>query len=241
MFMRDLFRMKSESGNGADGAFPTKANGIKLIALDCDGVLFDSREANVQFYSHIMQVIGHAPVRPDQFEYIHMYPVRESLLYLTGGENEDFRRAYRYFETIEFGSFDKHLRREPGLVRFLTLAHVHFKTALATNRTASTLKLLEEFDLLKFFDMVVCASDVERPKPYPDIMTKILGGMEVRAEEVLYVGDSKVDEEFAVATGVRFVGYKNSSLKADLHINHFNELNSLFPEHVVRAVQADPK
>lgn len=58
---------------------------LKVIALDCDGVLFDSKEANIRFYSHIMEHIGGPPVRGDQHEYIHMYPVRDSLLYLTGG------------------------------------------------------------------------------------------------------------------------------------------------------------
>jgi hypothetical protein len=39
-----------------------------------------------------------------------------------------------------------------------------------------------------------------------------------------------VDEEFALATGVHFVSYKNPSLRAELNITHFRELNCLFPE-----------
>ncbi len=215
-------------GNGRRGAFLSKTSGVKVIALDCDGVLFDSREANIQFYSHIMEQVGRPAVRADQHEYIHMYPVRQSLLYLLGGEGEIFDRAYAYFKTIDFGPFNNYLRREPGLVHFLEQAQSRFYTALATNRTASTLELLRQYDLSRHFDLVVSASDVNNPKPHPEIMERILHRFAVLPKEVLYIGDSKVDESFAQTTGVLFVGYKNASLEADFHIDHFRELDFLF-------------
>jgi len=222
--------MTKQNDNGAQGPLLSKAAGLKVIALDCDGVLFDSREANIHFYSHIMEIVGRPPVRPDQHEYIHMHPVRESLIYLTGGQGKDFERAFKYFETIDFGPFNGYLRREPGLISFLKLARKHFRTALATNRTVSTLELLRQYDLRKFFDLVVSASDVRNPKPHPEIMEKIFDAFKVLPEHVLYIGDSRVDEEFALATRVHFVSYKNPSLKAELNISHFRELNALFPE-----------
>ena len=222
--------MRKKTDNGTQRPFPAGTGNLRVIALDCDGVLFDSREANVHFYTHIMKIVGRPPVRADQHEYIHMHPVRESLIYLTGGEGEDFARAFKYFETIDFGPFNGYLRREPGLVSFLRLAQKHFRTALATNRTVSTLELLAQYNLRKFFDLVVSASDVRNPKPNPEIMDKILEAFDVLPEHVLYIGDSRVDEEFALATGVHFVSYKNPSLRAELHITHFRELNCLFPE-----------
>ncbi len=222
--------MQKETNNGAREAFVAKARNLKVIALDCDGVLFDSREANVHFYTHIMEIIGRPPVREDQHEYIHMHPVRESLIYLIGGEGEDFDRAFQYFKTIDFGPFNGYLRREPGLVPFLKLAQKHFRTALATNRTISTLELLRQFNLREYFDLVVSASDVRNPKPHPESMERIFAAFRVLPQHVLYIGDSKVDEALALATGVLFVSYKNPSLKAELHIAHFQELHCLFPE-----------
>jgi HAD superfamily hydrolase (TIGR01509 family) len=213
---------------GSPGPLLTGNGNLRVIVLDCDGVLFDSREANVQFYSHIMEVVGRPPVSAEQQEYIHMHPVRESLIYLTGSEGEDFARAIKYFETIDFGPFNGHLRKEPGLVSFLKNAQKHFRIALATNRTISTLQLLASYNLTKYFDLVVSASDVSKPKPAPEIMNKILDAFKVLPDHVLYIGDSKVDEEFAAATGVHFVSYKNPALMAELHITHFRQLNHLF-------------
>lgn len=222
--------MGKDTGNGKLRAFAASARNLKVIALDCDGVLFDSREANIRFYSHIMAKIGGPPVRVDQHEYIHMYPVRESLLYLTGGEGADFDRAFEYLKTIDFGPFNSYLTCEPGLIPFLKLASTHFRTALATNRTVSTRELLHRYNLAEYFHLVVSASDVAHPKPHPETMEKIFAVFQARPENVLYIGDSKVDEALAQATGVHFVGYKNPSLEAELHIGHFDELRGLFPE-----------
>ncbi len=216
------------TGSGDQKVFFSKTANLKVLALDCDGVLFDSREANIQFYSHIMARVGRPPVRPDQHEYIHMYPVRQSLAYLLGSDGEEFCRAYEYFKTIDFGPFNNYLQREPGLVPFLEEAQKHFRTALATNRTSSTLELLRQYELRGYFDLVVCASDVDNPKPHPDIMNRILEYFGVPPREVLYVGDSKVDEIVASATGVLFAAYKNPALAADIHISHFEELYPLF-------------
>ena len=228
--------MSTHSDNDKGNLFFTKARNIAVVALDCDGVLFDSREANIQFYTHIMEQVGRPPVRPDQHEYIHMHPVRESLLYLIGDDGNVFERAFDYFKTIDFEPFNGYLRKEPGLTEFLEKAHAHFSTALATNRTVSTLELLRHYDLRQYFDLVVSASDVQHPKPHPEIMQKILSNFEVAPDQVVYIGDSKVDEAVALATGVLFVGYKNPGLTADIHINHFQELDSIFEDGSVGLV-----
>ncbi len=221
--------MENNGENSKRDAFIARTKRIKVVALDCDGVLFDSREANIQFYSHIMEKIGRPPVRADQHEFIHMHPVRQSLVYLIGNEGEDFDRAYAYFRKIDFSPFNGYLQPEPGLFEFLKLAQSRYRTALATNRTVSTLELLKLYGLDTYFDLVVSASDVQNPKPHPEIMERILTQFRVLPDHVVYIGDSKVDEVLAKATGVRFVGYKNPALDADLHITHFNELNFLFP------------
>jgi phosphoglycolate phosphatase len=210
-----------QSGPSLGEAGPIKP--LKVIVFDCDGVLFDSKDANIRFYSHILEQIGHSPVRPDQHEYIHMHTVSESLRYLLP-EDDLFHAAASYCQGIDFRAFNVYLRRQPGLVEVLELAKGSYHTALATNRTVSTHDVLAHFDLAKYFDLVVSASDVSFPKPHPESMQRILKAFGATAEEILYVGDSPVDEALAEATGVYFVAYKNPSLKAHMHVEHFSEL-----------------
>lgn len=196
---------------------------FEVIAFDCDGVLFDSKEANVRFYSHIMEHLGQAPVRPEQQEYIHMHPVRESLRFLVG-DGSAFLTAWAYAQSIDFEEFNACLRPEPGVVDLLVATQTRYHTALATNRTVSTRQVLAHFQIEQYFDLVVSASDVSFPKPHPEIMEMIMDNFRVSPHQVLFVGDSQVDEGLARATGVFFVAYKNPNLQAHLHINHFQEL-----------------
>lgn len=213
----------SLSALAVDHQPPCPCGSFEVIAFDCDGVLFDSKEANIGFYGHILDHIGHPPVRPEQQEYIHMHPVRESLRYLVG-EGQAFEDAWDYAQSIDYKQFNACLRPEPGLVALLNQAQRYYHTALATNRTVSTREVLAHFQIERYFDLVVSASDVRFPKPHPEIMEVIMNAFKVSPDQVLFVGDSSVDAAFAEATGVFFVAYKNASLHADLHISHFREL-----------------
>lgn len=199
---------------------------LKVIAFDCDGVLFDSREANIGFYNYILAQQGFPPVRPEQHDYIHMHPVRDSLRYLLG-EGPIFEAAFDFAQQMDYRLFNACLRLEPGLLDLLQVVHRRYCTALATNRTVSTHQVLEHFHIQHYFDLVVSASDVAFPKPHPEIMERIMEAFQAKPRQILFVGDSPVDEALAEATGVIFVAYKNPKLNAHAHVSHFQELHGL--------------
>jgi len=85
-------------------------------------------------------------------------------------------------------------------------------------------RVISEHGLEGYFDLVVCASDVDHPKPHPDPLIKIIEHFGVVPGDSLYVGDSELDEIAAKAAGVPFVAYKNRSLSADFHIQSLMEI-----------------
>ena len=87
--------------------------------------------------------------------------------------------------------------------------------------------VMERFGLWAYFDMVVTALDVERPKPDKESVEKILTAFGLASEEVLFVGDSEVDKQAAEASGVRFVAYKTRHLSDDAFINDHRALLNL--------------
>ena len=203
---------------------------IRVVAFDCDGVLFDSRQANVHFYNQVLAFMEHPPVRPDQEDYIHMHSAQQSLRYLLG-DGREFEAAWSYCRDMDFRQFHAHMRVEPGLIPFLQALKSTYSIALATNRTISTREVLTHFQLDHYFDLVVTAADVERPKPHPECMQRIRSVFSVTPEEILYIGDSPVDEALALATDIVFVAYKNPQLRAHFHIDHFEQLYSLLSPH----------
>jgi len=69
-------------------------------------------------------------------------------------------------------------------------------------------KILEKFDLRKFFDVIIARDDVENPKPDPSHAIKLLGFLNVNAEETLFIGDHWSDAECAKRSGLKFVLFK---------------------------------
>lgn len=196
---------------------------IKVVVFDCDGVMFDSREANEAYYNHILSHFGKPKMNMRQCEFVHKHTATESVAHLFKDDPraqaaEAYRKQMRYFPFIS------KMHREPYLKRLLTYLRPSYKTAIATNRSDTIGRVLEEHGLTQHFDLVVSSLDVEHPKPAPDALFKILDYFDTAAQEAVYIGDSDVDEKAARAAQVPFIAYKNRALSADHHIELFNEM-----------------
>jgi len=114
------------------------------------------------------------------------------------------------------------LKRMDGLFEFLWwLRDCGFPMAINTSRTDTMNLVLELMDLEGFFYPVVTSADVRRPKPHPEPMYQAMNKIGARPEEVVFIGDSVVDQHCAQAAGVRFWAYGNQHLEADLHITDY--------------------
>jgi HAD superfamily hydrolase (TIGR01549 family) len=197
-----------------------------VVAFDCDGVLFDTEQANRVYYSNILQHFGRPAVTDEQFAFVHMHTIFESLAYLFPDE-KTLAAVHVFRKTLDYQQYLGYLTVEPHLVPLLEKLKPQFKTAIATNRTDTMNRLLAKFDLDGYFDLVVTASDVERPKPHPDALLKISDHFNIRPDQVMYIGDSRLDELAARAAGMPLVAYRNPELSAEYYVNSLNEIEGL--------------
>ncbi len=200
---------------------------LRLLVFDCDGVLFDSREANRAYYEHICEVFGRGPLTESELEYVHMHTAEDSVSYLFRDDPEKRKRALEYQRTLSYEKFFKFMKPEPGLVDFLNWAKPRFKLAISTNRTTTMGRLLEVFGLKDYFDLVLTALNAPKPKPHPEALRPILEFFKVKPTEALYVGDSEVDLKLCRSVGVPIVIYKNPRVRGDYFVNSYEELRSL--------------
>lgn len=202
---------------------------VKCVIYDCDGVLFDSLEANRTLYNHIAVSMGRGPLSDEELDYCHMNTVYDSIRFLFKDDPEQGTKALEFQKRqIDFKDYVPYLRMEPNLLVTLTaLKEKGLLTAICTNRTTSMPHLMERFALHLYFDMVVTALDVTRAKPDPESVDKILQGLKVQASDTLYIGDSEIDRETARASGVPFVAYKNRVISTGLFIEDHREILSL--------------
>jgi HAD superfamily hydrolase (TIGR01509 family) len=198
-------------------------NDVRVVAFDCDGVLFETVEANRAYYNHILAHFGHPAMDDYQLHYVHIHTVQQSLAHLFA-DDAARQAAMAFRAAIDYGQFLKYLTIEPHLKALLDWMRNRYKTAIATNRTDTMDRLLREFGLADRFDLVVTSLDVERPKPFPDPLFKILARFRVEPRQAVFVGDSEVDEATARAAGVPFIAYRNPALEASWHIESLKEL-----------------
>lgn len=198
-----------------------------VVAFDCDGVMFDTTEANKAYYNAVLAAFAKPPLTPEQFAFSHSHTVHESLRYLfddaaTRARADAFRRQ------MDYQPFINAMQIEPHLRRLLQALQPNCKTAVATNRTDSMPRVMEVFQLAELFDLVVTASDVTHAKPAPDMLIKILNHFKVQPHEMLYIGDSDLDQQAADAAGIPFAAYNNSSLQATFHLQSLADLSTIF-------------
>jgi phosphoglycolate phosphatase len=193
---------------------------IKLVAFDCDGVLFDSQRANIAFYNAILTHFHRPPLSPGAVDYIHSHTVMESLEHIFQGY-PDLTAVVQFARSFDYSPFIPMMVEEPFLREFLRFLRPGCFLALATNRTTTTWPVLAYHGLADDFDLVVSAQDVARPKPHPESFVRILEHFGLSSSEAIYIGDSRVDEQFAANAGVPFVAYRNPNLTANYHLDSF--------------------
>jgi len=198
----------------------------RCVIYDCDGVLFDSLEANRALYNHIAVSMGRGAITEDELACCHTSTVRESIHCLFKDDPEGEARGLQFLsDEIDFRDYIPYLRMEPHVLETIAaLKERDLLTAICTNRTTSMPHLMERFQLGPYFDMVMTALDVEHPKPHPESVERILAGLRVAPGETLYVGDSEVDMKTAQAADVRFVSYKNEAISTGILITDHRDI-----------------
>ncbi|MGD9213103.1 MAG: HAD family hydrolase [Desulfobacteraceae bacterium] len=201
-------------------------NGYKVIAFDCDGVMFDTKFANESYYNSILTYLHLPPMTKEQAAYSHMHTVEEALSHIISDPNLRIK-ANEYRKEMTYLPFMKLMVIEPHLKPLLNKIRPSRFTAIATNRTDTMQRVLLDHGLTDHFDLVISASDVKNPKPSPDQLHKILEHFDITPSQMLYIGDSRLDELAATAAHVPFVAYDNSNLTADYHIKTLYEIEEI--------------
>jgi len=199
----------------------------RLIIFDCDGVLFNSFEANKAFYNKIATMAGRAPLTPDEMAFCHMHTAFDSINFLFKDYPELIQKAFDVYDAIDYSDFLQFMKMEPGMSETVTLLKKDRFTAISTNRSTTMPRLRELYRLDELFNEIVCALDVKRPKPDPEGVNLIFDRLGCTAEDAVYVGDSKVDEDTAKAASIPLIAYKNKKLETPYHAESFKDIERL--------------
>ncbi len=203
-------------------------NGLRGIIFDCDGVLFESRKANLAYYNTVLNHFDEASVEDSDYAKAHLCHTAASpsvFMQLLGKERTP--KALSIAAKLDYRQFIPYMTPEPGMKAALSRLAEFYPLAVATNRGNSMLCILEHFGLSGFFQTIVTSRDVEQPKPAPDMLLEAAKRLQFATHELLFVGDSELDQAAARTAGMPFAIYRGG-LQADVRIEHHDELVELF-------------
>jgi HAD superfamily hydrolase (TIGR01509 family) len=207
-------------------------NNVKGVIFDCDGVLFESRRANLAYYNAILSYFGEPGVteaQPEKANLCHAAASPEVFAVLLGADKVS--AALAYAATLNYRQFIPWMDPEPGMRDVLRELSETRPLAVATNRGSSMSEILQHFDLEDYFSTVVTSRDVPRPKPHADMLLLAASRLGLPLGELLFVGDSPYDRMAAEAAGIRFVAYR-SSFAHPLRVESHAELAVMISEGV---------
>jgi len=191
----------------------------KAILFDLDGVLVDSFDAWFAALNDALKLYNHKEVKREEF--IDRYwghdlfdNIKE--LNLTFEVGEACNNFYKnHIEKIKI--FPK--------TKETLLKLNNYRKGLITNTPKdSTVNVLKQFDIYRYFDLVLTSNDVKRSKPDPEIIIKSCKHLKLNPEEVILVGDTKSDVGAGRAAGCKVIGI---DIDADYRIKDISELTSL--------------
>jgi HAD superfamily hydrolase (TIGR01549 family) len=153
-----------------------------------------------------------------------MMAVKDAIAYLFP-EKADLAPVYRYLKGVGYMKFIRFMVMEKGLIKLLDrLGNKGYLRAVATNRTNTMEKVINDFRLGEYFDEVVTAAMVKNPKPDPEQLFKIMKKFGLEPDELMFIGDSDYDRRAARGAGTVFVAFKNCELEADFNVDSMDEI-----------------
>lgn len=202
--------------------------------FDFDGVLVDSIPLWEQSWSHVSEA-RKLPYDIEAFYRSNGVPSATFMTEILGWPFEEHEvplilQELRHHYSMQI--VDGRLKPFPWVFPWLEqLGKEEIPTAVGTSSTREAMNLaLEHYNFTPWIKAFVCADDVRRGKPDPEIFLKAAQALEVPPERCVVFEDAILGIRAAKAAGMRAVGIATSHSphelsQADLVVGSFDELS----------------
>lgn len=214
---------------------------IKAIIFDMDGLLIDSEMISYKCYRDFLKEFDLSFTLDD---YIKDYPGKtliKSLNFIKEHYHLEFDidegvNKFRYYEDLHVKTDGVPLKK--GALKILEyLKQNHYKTIVATSsRKERAFDLLNQLQVMPYFDDFVFGSEVKHSKPAPDIFLKACEKLDVLPNEALVLEDSEAGIDSAYQAHIPVICIPDLKKPDDIHKKRATcLLNSL--EEVIKYIE----
>lgn len=203
------------------------------ILFDLDGTLIDSTEAILESFHHSFDVHDHPHADDTSIKALIGYPL--DVMYSELGIEQErvwdfvstYKEHYREISTQKTVLLPCAKEAVEEAAKFARLGIVTTKTGKYSRI------LMEHFELMQHFEVLIGREDVENPKPHAEPIEKAIQLMNAKKEESWIIGDTRLDISSANNAGIKSVavlsGYDN--------INQLKTLTDIIENDALEAVK----
>jgi len=175
---------------------------VELIIFDLDYTLVDSSEGIVYCFNQARRRAGEPEVEPEKIIQRIGHPIEET--FLRFGSADPVGRRVVFRQMAAEGAMAERSFLLPGVADTIRALHGRgYRLAVASTKArVEIIRILERLGLVGYFEAFCGSDEVEKAKPAPDSLLKVLAQTKVLPEQAVYVGDHVVDIEAAKAAGV---------------------------------------
>ncbi len=178
----------------------------ELIIFDMDGTLVNSSLTIAYAINYVRQKLNLAPLDPQLIlEKVNDHTLNPAQYFY---EIEQFEKEHEeWFSEYYTSNHKEELILYDGVKELLeSLKNRDIKLAVATNAyRISTIQSLTHLGIYNLFDSIACADDVPKAKPYPDMLHKVLGELNISAQKSIFVGDGERDEMASKEAKIEYI------------------------------------
>lgn len=211
---------------------------VKIIILDFDGTLGDSKSLILNTMQATVRELGLEEKTPEEYASTIGLPLKKGFTSILPMSDEMAGKCVATYRRIfSKGNVPGAVPLFSGVLETLKdLYQKDYRLTLASSRShRSLVGYVREYGLDPMFSLVLGADDVEKAKPDPMPVLQTLSRLGFSAEDALVVGDTKFDILMGKNAGAMTCGvtYGNGSVQelreaeADVLINRFPEISKV--------------
>ncbi len=207
---------------------------MSVVFFDMDGVLIDSEGVYLDNFKAFLDDIGLYVEDKELFRMIGSNPKRDLELYKEWFEDkidmDEFMHKKEQFHKKHPISFEDLLMKHAKEVLIILYNSGHHLSLVSSSSLRHIEKILDHFDIRKYFEYVISGENFKESKPNPEIYNYAKGKYaNVDEDEMFVIEDSALGIEAAKRAGLRVIAkrdlrYSIDQSKADIIVDDLMDL-----------------
>ena len=176
----------------------------KYIIFDIDRTIVDSYKPELLSLQEAIEIVTGRKIEETEFQKLTTLTTIEFFKSLNLNNyqieliNKEWERTFAKYKTICFPQIKEIIKK---------LTSEGYIIGVITSRTKEEFHELDKEleNIIKYLKIIVTSDLIKNPKPNKESMDYLCKNLNCTTKDIIYIGDSTIDKEFAQVTGSTFI------------------------------------